>query len=52
MDNLSKLRRRIRMESFTSGIIGYDEKDIPVIMYKVGILSRMTRALYNGMAFI
>lgn len=28
---------------------GYDGKDIPVIMYKAGILSRMTCALYNGM---
>lgn len=25
------------LESFTSGIIGYDGKDIPVIMYKAGI---------------
>lgn len=40
------------MESFTSGINGYDGKDIPVIMYKAGILSRMTCALYNGMVLL
>jgi hypothetical protein len=50
VDNPSELRRRVRMESFMSGINGYDGKDIPVIMYKAGILSRMTCALYNGMA--
>jgi hypothetical protein len=39
------------MESFTSGN-GYDGKDIPVILYKAGILSMMTRALYNGFSSV
>lgn len=51
VDSLSELRRRIRMESFTSGN-GYDGKDIPVILYKAGILSMMTRALYNGFSSV